>query len=189
MTKQSIIIYNLPIIYKILSEIKESLNFELLNFSKDMNLSKLNEADLGNYLILTDSKKNNIINSRQLIIDQFPVNIYELVEKINLSLLKIKYGEQSNIKIKSYFLNINSRELSINKIKLKLTEKEVDLIIFLKNSKIKHSIADLQKYVWGHSANLDTHTVETHIYRLRKKITEVFKDENFIKSEKGGYKL
>ena len=184
MNKQSIIIYNLPIIYNILIEIKESLNFELSNFSKDISLSKLNEKDLGNYLILTNSKINNIIESKQLVINKFPINISNLVEKINLALLKSKYSEQSNIKIKDYYLNINSRELSKNEIKLKLTEKEVDLIIFLKNSKKKHSIVDLQKYVWGHMAILETHTVETHIYRLRKKIVEIFKDENFIKSEK-----
>ena len=189
MNKQSIIIYNLPIIYNILIEIKESLNFELSNFSKDISLSKLNEKDLGNYLILTNSKINNIIESKQLVINKFPINISNLVEKINLALLKSKYSEQSNIKIRDYYLNINSRELSKNEIKLKLTEKEVDLIIFLKNSKKKHSIVDLQKYVWGHMAILETHTVETHIYRLRKKIVEIFKDENFIKSEKKGYKI
>ena len=72
MNKQSIIIYNLPIIYNILIEIKESLNFELSNFSKDISLSKLNEKDLGNYLILTNSKINNIIESKQLVINKFP---------------------------------------------------------------------------------------------------------------------
>ena len=116
MNKQSIIIYNLPIIYNILIEIKESLNFELSNFSKDISLSKLNEKDLGNYLILTNSKINNIIESKQLVINKFPINISNLVEKINLALLKIKYSEQSNIKIKDYYLNINSRELSKNEI-------------------------------------------------------------------------
>ena len=189
MNKQSIIIYNLPIIYNILIEIKENLNFELSNFSKDISLSKLNEKDLGNYLILTNSKINNIIESKQLVINKFPINISNLVEKINLALLKIKYSEQSNIKIKDYYLNINSRELSKNEIKLKLTEKEVDLIIFLKNSKKKHSIVDLQKYVWGHMAILETHTVETHIYRLRKKIKEMFDDEKFIISTGNGYKI
>ena len=109
MNKQSIIIYNLPIIYNILIEIKESLNFELSNFSKDISLSKLNEKDLGNYLILTNSKINNIIESKQLVINKFPINISNLVEKINLALLKIKYSEQSNIKFKDYYLYINSR--------------------------------------------------------------------------------
>ena len=78
MNKQSIIIYNLPIIYNILIEIKESLNFELSNFSKDISLSKLNEKDLGNYLILTNSKINNIIESKQLVINKFPINISNL---------------------------------------------------------------------------------------------------------------
>ena len=89
MNKQSIIIYNLPIIYNILIEIKESLNFELSNFSKDISLSKLNEKDLGNYLILTNSKINNIIESKQLVINKFPINISNLVEKINFTINKV----------------------------------------------------------------------------------------------------
>ena len=55
------------------------------------------------------------------------------------------------------------------------------------NTKIKHDVADLQKNIWGYSTNLETHTVETHIYRLRKKISDLFKDENFILSHKNGY--
>ena len=89
MNKQSIIIYNLPIIYNILIEIKESLNFELSNFSKDISLSKLNEKDLENYLILTNSKINNIIESKQLVINKFPINISNLVEKINFTINKV----------------------------------------------------------------------------------------------------
>tara|TARA_Y100001970_G_scaffold163327_1_gene199643 strand:- start:950 stop:1519 length:570 start_codon:yes stop_codon:yes gene_type:complete len=189
MIKQSIIIYNLPIIYNILNEMKESLNFKILNYSNNNNLSEINEKDLGNYLILTKSKNNNIMDSKQLVINKFPIKIDHLIEKINLTLLKIKFSEQSNVKIKEYYLNINSRELSKDEIKLKLTEKEVDLIIFLKNTKKKHSISDLQKHVWGHITSLETHTVETHIYRLRKKIVEIFNDQNFIKSEKKGYKI
>ena len=70
---------------------------------------------------------------------------------------------------------------------LKLTQKEIQIILFLKNSKTSQNIEDLQKEVWGHNSNLETHTVETHIYRLRKKIFEKFNDNNFISSTKKGY--
>ena len=73
--------------------------------------------------------------------------------------------------------------------KLLLTEKEAKIIIFLGKSKNPTSIVDLQKEVWGHKSKLETHTVETHIYRLRKKIEKKFKDKIFILSYKGGYKV
>ena len=170
MIKQSIIIYNLPIIYNILNEMKESLNFKILNYSNNNNLSEINEKDLGNYLILTKSKNNNIMDSKQLVINKYPIKIDHLIEKINLTLLKIKFSEQSNVKIKEYYLNINSRELSKDEIKLKLTEKECDLINYLHKSGEPISIKNLQLNVWGHQSKLETHTVETHIYRLKKKI-------------------
>ena len=68
-------------------------------------------------------------------------------------------------------------------------QREVEIIIFLRDSMIPQNIENLQKKVWGHNSNLETHTVETHIYRLRKKIIEKFKDSNFISSTKEGYKI
>ena len=70
-----------------------------------------------------------------------------------------------------------------------MTEKEADIIIFLKNSKKPVSIDELQTHVWGHSSKLDTHTVETHIYRLRKKISKKFNNNKFIISTKEGYNI
>ena len=97
------------------------------------------------------------------------------------------YNYQSKIIINGYELNLNSKFFSKNSLKLKLTEKEIEIILYLNNTKIKHDVADLQKNIWGYSANMETHTVETHIYRLRKKISNLFKDENFILSHKSGY--
>ena len=76
-----------------------------------------------------------------------------------------------------------------NKNELNLTEKEADIIIFIKNAKKTVSINELQTKVWGHSSKLDTHTVETHIYRLRKKISNKFNNDDFIKSKKSGYTI
>ena len=72
---------------------------------------------------------------------------------------------------------------------MKLTEREIEIILFLQNSKTPQKIENLQRKVWGHNSNLETHTVETHIYRLRKKIIDKFKDSNFINSTKNGYTI
>ena len=72
---------------------------------------------------------------------------------------------------------------------MKLTEREIEIILFLQNSKTPQNIENMQKKVWGHNSTLETHTVETHIYRLRKKIIEKFKDSKFISSTKAGYKI
>ena len=72
---------------------------------------------------------------------------------------------------------------------MKLTEKEIEIILYLNETKTKHDVADLQKNIWGYSAGMETHTVETHIYRLRKKILKNFNDNNFIEHDKEGYYL
>ena len=85
--------------------------------------------------------------------------------------------------------NINSREMISSSDKLKLTEKEISSIIYLSKSKKPVKIQELQSNVWGYQSQLETHTVETHIYRLRKKISKVFKDESFILSKDDGYEV
>jgi len=72
-------------------------------------------------------------------------------------------------------------------LSLKLTEKEIEIILYLKETKTKHEVSDLQKNIWGYSPDMETHTVETHIYRLRKKISNKFNDQNFILSQQNGY--
>ena len=84
---------------------------------------------------------------------------------------------------------MNSRELSLGDQRLKLTEKETNIIIFLFKSKKPVGVNQLQNEVWSYQSDLETHTVETHIYRLRKKIYKKFSDNNFIISEKDGYKI
>ena len=94
-----------------------------------------------------------------------PVKISKLVEKFNIVFLKKKFSQQSEIKIGDYKINLNSRELSFNKTKIKLTEKESSIIIYLSKDKKPVSTEELQFKVWGHQSELETHTVETHIYR------------------------
>ena len=112
-----------------------------------------------------------------------------MIEIINLSFLKKEYNFQSNIKVCKYEFNLNSRVLSFDKLQLDLTEMETKVILFLKDSNKSVSVKKLQSKVWGHVFDLETHTVETHIYRLRKKIKDKFQDDNFIKSLKDGYKI
>ena len=188
MNKPNILLFKLPELFKILNELKEYIEFEFYSFSdKDdlFNFKKKTE----NYLILLDTK-NEIKNEKfQLILEKFPNSIGSIIEKINVALLKRNYSEKSNVIIGNYSVDINSRLIKNNKASLKLTEREIEIIIFLNKSITAQSIEDLQKEVWGHNSNLETHTVETHIYRLRKKIFEKFNDNKFIKSLKKGYSI
>ena len=117
------------------------------------------------------------------------IKFSKLLEKINVEFLKKKFNEQSNIDIGFYKININSREIVLEKKKLKLTEKEIDTILYLSKNVGSVSINELQKEVWGYQPELETHTVETHIHRLRKKIKEKFNDNNLIVSTKDGYQI
>ncbi len=181
MNNQTLVIYDFKILYEILSELENHINFSLLHTKK---LSDLNFITSNDYLIIS-SKKQNIEN--QIIIDPLPIDINKLVELININFLKKKYNQQSEIDLGTYKLNLNSRKIFNEKNSLNLTEREANIIIFLYNSKKPVKISKLQTEVWGHNSKLETHTVETHIYRLRKKINNIFSDENFIKSSKAGY--
>ena len=102
---------------------------------------------------------------------------------------KLHFSEKSKIEIGKYLLDLNSRELIIRDRVLKLTEKETNIIIYLFKSKNAAGIEQLQSHVWGHHSKLETHTVETHIYRLRKKLLKTFNDNEFIISKKDGYHI
>ena len=106
-----------------------------------------------------------------------------------LKYLKQKFIQQSEIKIGKYIINLNSRELILGNKNLKLTEKEVNIIIYLSKLNKPKKIEELQIKVWGYHSELDTHTVETHVYRSRKKIFNYFNDDNFIISKKNGYQI
>ena len=189
MSKSQVSILNLKALYNILFEIKENFKFEILNFESETDFIKSNKAN--NSLVIVKNKlSNDSIDPKNIIIlDDMPIKIIYLIDKINTCLLKQKYSLQSNFIIKKYKLDLNSRMISNNEKDLKLTEREIEIILFLNNQDKPQKIETLQKEVWGYSANLETHTVETHIYRLRKKINEKFNDENFLVSLKDGYKI
>ena len=186
MNNQKIIIYDFPVLFDILNEIKSNLNFKLLNVSTK-EYSKLQLDNLENFLVITKKKVLNIEN--QLIINNFPLKVTKIIENININFLKIRFNNQSDIQIGMYKINLNSRKMFDEKNELNLTEKEADIIVFLKDSEKPVTINQLQTNVLGHNSKLETHTVETHIYRLRKKISDTFKNNDFIISTKSGYNI
>ena len=186
MNKQNLIIYDFIELFYILNEIKNNLNFNLLNVSKK-EFSELKLDNLSSFLIITKNKVPDLEN--QIVFDNYPLRISKIIETININFLKNRFAQQSDIDLGFYKLNLNSRKMFDDKNELNLTEKEADIIIFLKKSEKSVSIDELQNKVWGHSSKLDTHTVETHIYRLRKKISNKFNSDDFIKSTKSGYNI
>ena len=212
MIKQNINIVGVPILYNILEEIKDNLPFKIKNFIKLDDFLKFFNKDKSEnknfFIITTISNKDFFINKIKLEkknifflchknskvdinhnynVFKYPINIYNLIEKINIQLIKYKYSFQSKIRVKNYSLDLNSRTISIENKSLKLTEREMEIILFLNDCKTPQKINDLQNKVWSYSSELETHTVETHIYRLRKKISNNFQDEHFIISTDNGY--
>jgi len=189
---QNVFIINFNSLYEILDEIKENLSFKIIKIKNEEDLTNNLDLDKIDFLVIskTDYKlllNNNITDKNFLDFNDLPLSLKKLLELINIKLIKLKFNQQSKLVIKGYDLNLNSKFLSKDNLKLKLTEKEIEIILYLNNTKIKHNVADLQKNIWGYATNMETHTVETHIYRLRKKISDLFKDENFILSHKNGY--
>jgi len=189
---QNVFIINFNSLYEILDEIKENLSFKVISFKNEEDFKKNNDLDTLNCLIISESNSQillikNIDYKNFFDLNHLPLPLKKLLELINIKLIKLKFNNQSKIIIKGYELNLNSKFFFKGNLKLKLTEKEIEIILYLNDKKIKHNVADLQKNIWDYSTNMETHTVETHIYRLRKKISDLFKDEKFILSHKNGY--
>ena len=189
---QNVFIINFNSLYEILDEIKENLSFTIIKIENEEDFKKKFDLTRLDHLVIskTDHKlllNNNITTKNFLDLNDLPLSFKKLIELINIKLIKLKFNQQSKITIEGYELNLNSKFLSKGNLKLKLTEKEIEIILYLNSKKIKHNVEDLQKNIWGYAANMETHTVETHIYRLRKKISDLFKDNKFILSDKNGY--
>jgi hypothetical protein len=189
---QNVFIINFNSLYEILDEIKENLFFKIIKFEKEEDFKKKLNSDIIDFLVIskTDHKlllNDNITDKNFLDLNDLPLSLKRLLELINIKLIKLKFNQQSKIIIKGYELNLNSKFFFKGNLRLKLTEKEIEIILYLNNKKIKHDVTDLEKNIWGYSADMETHTVETHIYRLRKKISDLFNDEKFILSHKNGY--
>ena len=186
MNTQNLIIYKFSSLYHILEEIGLDLNFNIIFVDNENSLNE-QVSNFNNYLVISNKKNLNISN--QFVLDKVPINIFKLVEKINIEFLKIQFSSQSEVKVNNYIINLNSRAMLINNKKLKLTEKEINTIIYLSKSNKPVTINELQEKVWSYQSDMETHTVETHIYRLRKKILNMFNDNEFIISKKNGYQI
>ena len=194
MVNQKLYIINLSNFYDIINELKEHISYKILKFdNKEIFFDKYKSENISkeNSILVVHEKEYNFfvrnINEDQIIKFKPPVNIFTFIENLNVRFIQKKYQDQSNVNVKDFFLDINSRELKKGKSSLKLTERETDMILFLNNSNKPVNVETLEKEIWQHSSELETHTVETHIYRLRKKILTMFNDNNFIKSKKSGY--
>ena len=193
------------VLEEVLRENLKHINFEIKSFKKFNEI--IQDSKVKNSSILVTSLKDYdlFINSKLNIpvlflnfgskkkytasaeIINCPFQLNNFVERINVIFLKNKFLNNSNINILNYEINLNSKEILRDGQKLKLTEREINFILFLKNSNSPQNIKSILKSVWNYSPNLETHTVETHVHRLRKKFFSHFKDDNFIKINKKGY--
>jgi len=193
------------VLEEVLRENLKHINFEIKSFKKFNEI--IQDSKVKNSSILVTSLKDYdlFINSKLNIpvlflnfgskkkytasaeIINCPFQLNNFVERINVIFLKNKFLNNSNINILNYEINLNSKEILRDGQKLKLTEREINFILFLKNSNSPQNIKSILKSVWNYSPDLETHTVETHVHRLRKKFFSHFKDDNFIKINKKGY--
>ena len=137
--------------------------------------------------IYASNKKNSTNNFDAFL--QIPSSLKEINAVVESVVAKKTFSKNSSIEIKKYLLNKNEKKLSKNENEIVLTEKEIQLLELFLNNKKPISKDKILSSVWNYSADADTHTVETHIYRLRKKINDKFSDENFIVNTKDGYSL
>ena len=198
MTNQIVNIVEFSILHDVLNEIESIFSFKISNFvnTQDFLNQKSNEnLDPINSIIISKSNNNHLLSSKiidtknLILLEDTPIKIGLLLDKVNILLIKKKYNFQSQCNIKNYNIDLNSKVISNQLCSLKLTEREIDIILFLKEKDSPQSVNNLQDKIWNYSNLLETHTVETHIYRLRKKFRNHFNDNDFILSLKEGYKI
>ena len=184
-----------------LNELKEFLKFNLLSDNHKNNLNIIlfhvdalknqnnkNLIEQNNCIkICAGEKKEKLTNFDAYL--QLPTTLKDINLIVENTAAKIRFNENSSIDIKSYLMNKNEKKLSMQNKFILLTEKEIQLLELFLNNKKPISKDNILSSVWNYSSEADTHTVETHIYRLRKKISEKFKDDNFILNNKDGYYL
>jgi DNA-binding response OmpR family regulator len=156
------------------------------------NFKSIEQSDfkIDNLIFYLTDKKNNInvkTKFQRYELIYCPFNLKNFIEKINLAYFKYKFVINSKVKLLNYTINLNTRKIVVGPNKLKLTEREKDFLLFLKHSKEPQTIRNILESVWRYSKGIETHTVETHVHRLRKKFLDSFNDKNFIKNNKKGY--
>ena len=202
MHRLNVLIYASNSIVSTLNELKPFLKFNHFTSASNTGYDIILFQDE----VLRDKKIKNLIDKSDVLkvcfsnkktqifkcdaIVQIPTTIKEINNAIENIFVKKKFIKNSSIKVKKdYLLDKNEKKLIRNTHSIILTEKEVQLIELLLNNPNPLSKNDILSSVWNYSADADTHTVETHIYRLRKKINDKFMDEEFILNSKDGYHL
>ena len=201
----SIAIFDNKIFFQIISEIKLFSKFKIKHY-EDFDLC-VKEASKENQLVVffnqsvNEFKKNDLsvlLISKNLPLSsklsdgtlehlKMPFTILEFKKKITFLIAKAEYKKNSLINLSNYIIDKNERKIKKNDLELQLSEKEVDFLILFSQSKEPISRSIVLKKVWNYSTESETHTVETHIHRLRKKILKKFGDNNFIKNNNKGY--
>ena len=171
----------------------KKISFKIL-FVDNLKLKEVKNYLLKNEpIILFLKNKDYIIKNNLNLLDfhvslELPIEISTFKEILNILITKYNFFKKSKIIIKDYEIDSNERSIKKNKTKVKLTEKELELILALnKNNGLNKSF--LLRSIWKHSIDLDTHAFETHLHRLRKKINKYFKDKNFIVEKNSFYFL
>jgi len=161
---------------------------EFLLKQKEVNLIEFERFNLPILLFIDSqsSTKKNILFHDQAYL---PLNILDLKKKVNDLLSSFKFSKNSSIHIKNYSIDKNLKTMSKDGKSINLTEKEVNLLVLLNEEKKPLNKKLILKKIWQYSTDADTHTVETHIYRLRKKVLDKFGDKEFINIFKDGYSL
>jgi len=149
--------------------------------------SKIEKINFPIIQIIQDPKLKNVLSGELIENLSTPFNILDLEKKIILLLAKFEFIKSSLINLNEYIVNKNERKIKKNNLELQLTEKEINFLVLFANNKKPLTKDYILKNVWNYSSESDTHTVETHVHRLRKKILEKFGDNNFIKNNNNGY--
>ena len=168
----------------------EKKNQLVVFFVSEINENFFNEIKKNNYPLIfvgESSVLKNILSVEFSDRLNMPFTILDFKKKVITAIAKNEFKKNSLIRLSGYIIDKNVRKIKKNNLELQLSEKEIDfLVLFSKNKKpISRNL--VLKNVWNYSAESETHTVETHIHRLRKKILEKFGDNNFIKNDNKGY--
>ena len=205
MNNFNISIFNNKTFFEIIKEIKLFSKYKI-NHYDDLNFC-LKDAEKGNHVVVFFVKsseeiekynfpsilaiksmdKGNKISSVLNEEIKVPFTIFDFKEKIVSAIAKNEFKKNSLINLKGYIIDKNERKIKKNNLELQLSEKEIDFLILFSENKNPIKRDSVLKKVWNYSRETETHTVETHIHRLRKKISEKFNDKDFIKNNKKGY--
>ena len=210
MTSLTISIFGNKIFPEILNEMNLFSKYKI-EYYEDLNLC-VNDAKKKNHLVIffvsepnknffNEIKRNNFplifvgesLVLKSILLDEhndqlnMPFTILDFEKKVIAAIAKNEFKKNSLINLRGYVIDKNERKIKKNNLELQLSEKEINFLILFEKNKEPKSRSLLLKNVWNYSSETDTHTVETHIHRLRKKILNKFNDNNFIKNNEEGY--